>query len=100
MIAAATAAMATSAPSLPVLSYDTHSPFEKLNRHSYLRKLYFTKKSNPSSCKSFSVGDPSSSYFPSASPCSFLSASDKNISEPMVPPYNVLITGSSKGVFV
>lgn len=95
MIAAATAAMATSAPSLPVLSYDTHSSLQKLNRHSYLRKLYFTKKSNPSSCKSFS-----SSSFPSASPSSFLSASDKNISEPMVPPYNVLITGSSKGVFV
>lgn len=103
MIAATAAAMATSTPSLPNLSFHTHSPLQKLNRHSYLRKLYFAKKSNPSSCKSFSVGDPSSSSFPSASPSSFLSASssfsvDKNNSEPMVPPYNVLITGSSKGI--
>lgn len=88
------ATMATSTSSLPILSLHTQ-PIRKLNRHSYLA-IYFTKKRLPSNCKSSAR----QSFFPTeASSSLYSSSSVAKKTEPMVPPYNVLITGSTKGQY-
>ncbi|XP_047938864.1 chlorophyll(ide) b reductase NOL, chloroplastic isoform X1 [Salvia hispanica] len=89
------AAMPISASSLPILSFTTHSPLQKLNRHCYFT-LHFTNKTYPSSnYKSLSLRNASSS---DSSSTSTSTSVEKINSEPMIPPYNVLITGSTKGI--
>ncbi|KAI3448727.1 hypothetical protein Pfo_005392 [Paulownia fortunei] len=92
--------MATSTSSVPILSLHTQ-PSRKFHHHSYLT-LYFTKNRKPINCKSsarqsFFPIEASSSLSASSSSSSSSSSVAKK-TEPMVPPYNVLITGSSKGI--
>ncbi|XP_041995454.1 chlorophyll(ide) b reductase NOL, chloroplastic-like [Salvia splendens] len=85
------AAMPTSASSFPILSFTTHFPLQKC----YFT-LHFTNKTFPSSnYKSLSVRNASSS---DSSSTSTSTSVEKINTEPMIPPYNVLITGSTKGI--
>ncbi|XP_011091971.1 chlorophyll(ide) b reductase NOL, chloroplastic isoform X2 [Sesamum indicum] len=88
------ATMATSSSFSSILSPHTQ-PVRELNRHSYLT-LYFTKNRKPINCES-SARQPLYPIVTSSS-LSGTSFSVANETVPMVPPYNVLITGSSKGI--
>ncbi|KAK6143235.1 hypothetical protein DH2020_023583 [Rehmannia glutinosa] len=86
-------AMETSTFSVSILSLHTQ-PSRKFNSHSYLT-VYFTKTRRPIYCKSSAR----KSFFPVENSSSISAASSvAKKTEPMVPPYNVLITGSSKGI--
>ncbi|KAL2230893.1 UNVERIFIED_CONTAM: hypothetical protein Sindi_1683700 [Sesamum indicum] len=88
------ATMATSSSFSSILSPHTQ-PVRELNRHSYLT-LYFTKNRKPINCES-SARQPLYPIVTSSS-LSGTSFSVANETVPMVPPYNVLITGSSKDI--
>lgn len=87
--------MATSTSSVSIIPLRAQ-PSREINHHSY-SKLYFDKdRKRPinrksSARQSFTTIEASSSLSTS-------SAAAKK-TEPMVPPYNVLITGSTKGQF-
>ncbi|KAL8555132.1 hypothetical protein ACS0TY_003070 [Phlomoides rotata] len=85
MVAAMSTPMSSS---LPRLSLHTQ-PIPKFCPHTYFTP-YFTIQSVPTNCNSTAPQ--------SSSPKASSSSSYANNTDPMLPPYNVLITGSTKGI--